>query len=94
MTADWIDSHPTARTSIKDDHIVIRIPKLAIPFLAAAAIKPTSVFVGDIGGLRDEIVEEINALGVVQAAVGAAIVDLLKRGTKHAVVLRFPNESA
>jgi hypothetical protein len=90
--SDWLDQDQVLTASIEDDEIVIRIPRLAIPFIAAAAVKPRSVFVSNISGLREEIVAELNAAGYVRALVGGVIIGLLTRGTSHATVLRFPDE--
>lgn len=90
--SDWIDSQPTACVAIEGDEIVIRIPRLAVPFIATAALKPRSVFVGNISGLCEEIVAELNAAAYVRTIVGAVIVGLFTRRTRHASLLRFPDE--
>jgi hypothetical protein len=78
--SDWIDRHPVSTASIEDDEIVIRIPRTAIPVIAAAAaVRPRSVFVGNIASLREEIVAELNAAGYVRALVGGVIIGLLTR---------------
>jgi hypothetical protein len=64
--SDWID-YPTPYASVEDGEIVIRVPRVASRLLLPPAIKPRSVFVSDIAGLRDEIVLELNAAGYVQA---------------------------
>jgi hypothetical protein len=86
--SDWIDSHPTAYAAVEADELVIRIPRAAIPVIAASVVRPRSVFVGNIEGLRDEIVVEFNATARGQSCIGAIIVDLLIRGTPNATVLR------
>lgn len=89
---DWIDSQPTACASIEGDEIVIRIPRLAIPVIASALARPRSVFVSDISGLRDEIVAEFNKAATGNDSIGGIILGLLVRGTRHASLLRFPDE--
>jgi hypothetical protein len=72
--SDWID-YPTPYASVEDGEIVIRVPRVASRLLLPPAIKPRSVFVSDIAGLRDEIVLELNAAGYVQALIGASSSD-------------------
>jgi hypothetical protein len=81
--------------TIEDGDIVVRIPRLAIPYIAAemavALIGDDVVIpVGNISGLRDEIVARINDGRIVETMIGGIIFELIKGGTKNASAVRFP----
>ncbi|MEH2536466.1 MULTISPECIES: hypothetical protein [unclassified Bradyrhizobium] len=84
--------------TVENGDIVIRIPRLAIPYIAADTAAElggdTVIFVGDIGGLRDEIVAGINDARIAETMVGGVIVGLIKRGTKHAAAVKLPVDVA